>query len=70
MVYKNTIVSALHWKRVCRFIVAGVVKIEKDASEPVELNYGTGECDAKAVVTRGGESKDILLKYKHRNMLP
>jgi hypothetical protein len=70
VVYNNTILSALHWKRVCRFIVAGVVKIEKDGSQPVELNYGTGECDAKAVVTRGGESKEILLKYKHRNMLP
>jgi hypothetical protein len=68
--YKNTIVTALHWKRVCRFIVAGVIKIEKDGSQPVELNYGTGECDAKAVVTRGGESKEILLKFKHRNMLP
>jgi len=68
--YKNTIVTALNWKRVCRFIVAGVIKIEKDGSQPVELNYGTGECDAKAVVTRGGESKEILLKFKHRNMLP
>lgn len=70
VVYKNTIVTALHWKRVCRFIVAGVIKIEKDGSQPVELNYGTGECDAKAIVTRGGESKEILLKFKHRNMLP
>ena len=68
--YKNTIVTALNWKRACRFIVAGVIKIEKDGSQPVELNYGTGECDAKAVVTRGGESKEILLKFKHRNMLP
>ena len=70
VVYKNTIVTALHWKRVCRFIVAGVIKIEKDGSPLLELNYGTGECDAKAVVTRGGESKEILLKFKHRNMLP
>jgi len=68
--YKNTITTALHWKRACRFLVAGVVKIERDGKQPVELNYGTGECDAKAVVMRGGESKEILLKYKHRNMLP
>jgi hypothetical protein len=68
--YKNTIITALQWKRACRFIVAGVVKIERDGKQPVELNYGTGECDAKAVVTKGGESKEILLKYKHRNMLP
>jgi hypothetical protein len=68
--YKNTIVSALQWKRACRFIVAGVVTIERDGQQPVELNYGTGDCDAKATVTKGGESKEILLKYKHRSMLP
>ena len=68
--YKNSIVSALQWKRACRFIVAGVVKIERDGKQPVELNYGSGDCDAKAVVTRGGESKEILLKNRHRNMLP
>jgi hypothetical protein len=65
--YKNSIMTALHWKRVCRFIVAGVVKIERDGSQQVELDYGKGECDAKAVVTKGGMSKEILLKNKHRN---
>jgi hypothetical protein len=68
--YTNTIVTALNWKRACRFIVAGIVKIERDGKQPVELNYGDGECDAKAVVTRGGESKEILLRYKHRIMQP
>jgi hypothetical protein len=66
--YTNTITTALHWKRVCKFIVAGVIKIEREGKEPVELNYGTGECDAKAVVTIGVESKEILLKSKHRLM--
>lgn len=68
--YTNTIVSALNWKRACRFIVAGIVKIEREGKQPVELNYGDGDCDAKAVVTRGGESREILLKYKHRIMQP
>jgi len=68
--YTNTIITALQWKRACRFIVAGVVKIEREGSEPVEINYGTGECDAKAVVSRGGESKEILLRNRHRNMMP
>ncbi|MCX6322416.1 MAG: hypothetical protein NTX93_11545 [Bacteroidia bacterium] len=67
--YTNTIITALQWKRACSFIVSGVVKIERDGVPPVEMNYGTGECDAKAVVTRGGESKEILLKNKHRNMV-
>ncbi len=68
--YTNTIISALQWKRACYFLVAGVIKMERAGKEPVELNYGTGECDAKAVVSRGGESKEILLRNKHRNMNP
>lgn len=66
--YANTIMSALQWKRACRFIVSGVVKFEREGAEPIELNYGTGDCDAKAIVSRGSESKEILLKNKHRNM--
>jgi len=66
--YTNTIMAALHWKRVCFFIVSGVVKIEREGSGSIEINYGSGECDAKAVVTKGGESKEILLRHKHRNM--
>ena len=65
--YTNTIMTALHSTRECRFIVSGVVKIERTGKTPVVLDYGTGECDAKAVVTSGGVSKEILLKNKHRN---
>jgi hypothetical protein len=67
--YSNTITTALHWKRSCFFIVSGVVKIEREGKEPVEMDYGTGDCDAKAVVTRGGESKEILLRHKIRTMV-
>jgi len=70
LAYTNTIITALQWKRACYFIVAGVIKMERAGKEPVELNYGTGECDAKAVVSRGGESKEILLRNKHRKMNP
>lgn len=65
--YTSTILTALHWTRACRFLVSGVVKIERDEALPVQIDYGTGNCDAKAVVTRGDESKEILLKNKHRN---
>jgi hypothetical protein len=66
--YANTITTALHWKRACFFIVSGVVKIQREGKEDVEINYGNGDCDAKAVVTRGGESKEILLRHKIRTM--
>jgi hypothetical protein len=65
--YNNTIVTALHWTRACRFIVSGVVNIQREGKDPVQLDYGSGECDAKAVVTRNGVSTEILLKNKHRN---
>lgn len=65
--YTSTILTALHWTRACRFLVSGVVKIERDGSLPVQIDYGTGDCDAKAVVTKGDASREILLKNKHRN---
>ena len=66
--YTNTIMTALHWKRACFFIVSGIVKIERESKAVIELDYGSGECDAKAVVIKGGESKEILLRHKHRSL--
>jgi hypothetical protein len=66
--YTNTITSALHWKRVCFFIVSGVLSIEREGKKDVEVDYGAGDCDAVAVVTIGGESKEITLRHKMRTM--
>lgn len=66
--YTRTILTALHWKRVCRFVVSGVIEIQMGESGPFTLNFGTGECDAVATVTRGNESKEITLKFRHRLM--
>ena len=67
--YVRTITSSLRWKRVCAFIVSGVVTVDRGDAEPFELDYGTGDCDNKAVVSRGGESKEILLRHRHRNWI-
>jgi hypothetical protein len=66
--YTRTILTALHWERVCRFVVSGIIKVEREGAEPFEIDYGTGECDAIATVTRGDESKEITLKFRHRLM--
>ena len=66
--YANTILTALHWKRACEFLVSGTIKFVRTGVEPVVLDYGTGECDAKAVLTRGDQTKEIILKHKHRLM--
>ena len=68
IVYNNTITTALYWKRVCNFIVSGVVKIERADRPAIEVNYGEGECDNKAVVTVNGESKEIQLRHRLRTM--
>lgn len=68
IVYTNTILTPLHWTRACEFIVAGTVKFERTGVVPIVLDYGTGECDAKATVQRGNQTKEIILKHKHRLM--
>lgn len=66
--YENTIKSALHWKRVCRFFVSGIIEINREGTEPFELDYGDGECDALATLRRGDEEKEITLRYRHRKI--
>lgn len=46
----------------CDFISAGVVEISKSGTEKFSLDYGNGDCDNKATVTRGEISKEIVLK--------
>ena len=66
--YTNTIATAVHWKRVCEFPVAGVIRFEREGVEAVELDYGQGECDAVATLKRGDQSKQITLRHKQRLM--
>jgi hypothetical protein len=66
--YTTTITTPLHWKRACRFIVEGVILIERVGVEPVELDFGDGECDPKATIRRGEEEKEINLRVRHRLM--
>jgi hypothetical protein len=66
--YSSNIISGLYWKRACEFIVSGSIKFERAGVEPIVLDYGSGNCDAKATVTRGSVSKEITLKHKYRTM--
>ncbi len=67
--YQNTIITALHWKRVCAFFVSGIVEIKVSGVEPFTLDYGDGECDAVATVSRGDQSREITLRFRHRKMI-
>jgi hypothetical protein len=66
--YTNTIISPLHWKRVCEFLVSGIIKFEREGAEAVQLDYGDGKCDAIATLKRGDQTKEIILRHKHRMM--
>lgn len=66
--YTRKITTALHWKRVCRFMVSGVIEISFGDLEPFRLDFGEGECDAAAKVSRGDASREITLKFRHRLM--
>jgi hypothetical protein len=66
--HTNTILTPLHWVRACEFLVSGTIKFERTGVNPIVLDYGTGACDAKATVTRGTQTKDIILKHNYRLM--
>lgn len=60
-----TIIDALKRKAACRFIVSGIVEIVK-GEESIQLNYGDGECDDLAIVTKNGVDHEIHLRKKRR----
>lgn len=66
--YSNTIITPVLLKRVCRFPVSGVIRLQIEGlNDPVELNYGEGNCDATAVISMNGKSKEITLRYKYNS---
>jgi len=66
--YTNSITTALHWTRACKFIVSGIIDIEREGKDSIVLDFGSGSCDAVATVTKGGETKEITLRHKYRVM--
>ena len=74
--YTRTIIDPLYVDRACRFILSGVVEIDRNG-EIMLIDFGEGECDNIATVTKDGESEEIELiserfrdgfQRKHRNM--
>jgi hypothetical protein len=63
--YTLTIVNALEWQAACQFLVRGTIGFDVEGIDPFELDYGAGECDAFATLSRGDETKEITLRYRH-----
>ena len=64
--YTRNILTALEWATSCRFIMSGSIEIQVGEKSPIVIDYGDGECDNKATVTKDGETREILLKLKQR----
>ena len=65
--YTRTITDSLHISAACKFILSGEIESVVEGEDPVYINYGDGECDASAQVSRNGQSEDINLRYRYRN---
>ncbi len=59
--FEYSITTPLHWKAVCRFIVSGTIEFSITGVEPFYLDYGSGECDNVATISRDGQTREIRL---------
>lgn len=64
--FSRVITDPLLFDRSCRFPLSGIVEITKD-DESMTIDYGDGECDNIAVVTKDGESEEIELLSERFN---
>ena len=58
--FEREIIEPLLIDRACRFILSGVIEITRN-DESMIIDFGDGECDNIAVVTKDGESEEIEL---------
>lgn len=58
--YSKTITEAIHVDHSCRYPLSGVVEMV-GPEHTIQLNFGNGECDNLATITRDGESEEVDL---------
>jgi hypothetical protein len=61
-VYSATITTPLRKELSCRFIVSGVIELNRNG-HPATLDFGDGTCDAFGVITIDGVDHDIRLRH-------
>lgn len=67
--YTRTILTPLEWAASCRFIKSGSIEIVVGERDPIIIDFGNGDCDNEATVSRNGETKTIELRYHHRGLV-
>jgi len=60
-----TVMEPLERNMACRFLVSGIIEIQKN-DKKLLLNYGDGACDDLAVVTINGKEHEIHLRKRKR----
>jgi hypothetical protein len=60
VMFSRVITTPLYIDRACRFILSGVVEITR-GGETMTIDYGDGECDNIATVTKDGVTEEIEL---------
>jgi len=63
--YSREITTALFFDGSCDYIKSGVIELNK-AGEVTVIDFGDGECDEWATVTKDGESEQVDLSKKGR----
>lgn len=64
--FSRTIIEKLVRLGDCRYIVSGIVVVEKNDEVFAELNFGDGTCDDIATIIKNGEERQITLGKRHR----
>lgn len=58
--FERNITDALYIDRACMFPLSGIIQITR-GGESMMIDFGEGECDNRAIVTKGEESEEIEL---------
>ncbi|MCX6321171.1 MAG: hypothetical protein NTX93_05100 [Bacteroidia bacterium] len=64
IIFSRTIKEPLYTDRSCRYILSGIVEITRDG-ETMAIDFGDGECDNIANVTKNGVTEEIELNSGH-----
>lgn len=64
--YSRQIIDPLH-KTSCMFFVSGSIETIVGDNDPIFVDYGDGECDNEATVSRNGNERKMQMQMNHRN---
>lgn len=64
--FEKVIISPLVKIDNCDYIVAGIIEFQKEGEVVAVIDYGDGECDDIATITKDGKTFDISLKKEQK----